>query len=85
VSRQTKQFAIILCLVAMISFSIWPLWKWLSLKKANAALVERTRAAVEKHPELKPAWNIAMEDGVLTWSEAKEILEAAGEKVDPEP
>ena len=83
-SRQTKQFGAILCLVAIISFSIWPLWKWLSVKSANRALEERTRAVVEKHPELKPAWNIAMQDGVLTWAEAKEILEAAGEKVDPE-
>ena len=83
-SRQSKQFGIILCLVAIVSFSIWPLWKWLSVKSANAALQERTRAAVEKHPELKPAWNIAMEDGVLTWSEAKEIVEGAGEKLEPE-
>jgi hypothetical protein len=84
VSGQTKRFGAILCLVAIVSFSLWPLWKWISVTRASAALQERTRAAVEKHPELKPAWNIAMEDGVLTWSEAKEILEAAGEKVDPE-
>jgi hypothetical protein len=84
VSRQSKQFGVILCLVAIVSFSMWPFWKWLSVKSANAALQERTRAVVEKHPELKPAWNIAMQDGVLTWAEAKEILEAAGEKVDPE-
>ena len=81
---QTKRFGVILCLVAVISFSLWPLWKAISIRRANAALLERTRAAVEKHPELKPAWNIAMQDGVLTWDEAKEILEAAGEKVDPE-
>jgi hypothetical protein len=84
VSRQTKMFGAVLCLVAIVSFSLWPLWKWLSVRKASAALEERTRAAVEKHPELKPAWNIAMQDGVLTWEEAKEILEAAGEKVEPE-
>jgi hypothetical protein len=84
VSRQSKQFGVILCLVAIVSFSMWPFWKWLSVKSANAALQEKTRAVVEKHPELKPAWNIAMQDGVLTWAEAKEILEAAGEKVDPE-
>jgi hypothetical protein len=83
-SRQTKQFGIVLCLVAIVSFSLWPLWEWLSRKSASAALQERTRALVEKHPDLKPAWNIAMQDGVLTWAEAKEILEAKGEKVDPE-
>lgn len=83
-NRQTKQFGAILCLVAIVSFSLWPLWKWVSVKPASAALQARTRAAVEKHPELKPAWNIAMEDGVLTQYESKEILEAAGEKVDSE-
>jgi hypothetical protein len=77
-------FAGILCLVATVSFSIWPLWKSISIKRANAALEARTRALVEKHPELKPAWNIAMQDGVLTWEEAKEIIEAAGEKLEPE-
>ena len=83
-SRQSKLFGVILCLVAIISFSIWPVWKWLSVKSASAALREKTRAVVEKHPELKPAWNIAMQDGVLTYDEAKEIVEGAGEKVEPE-
>jgi hypothetical protein len=83
-SHQIKVFSVILCLVAITSFSAWPMWTWLSVKSANAALQAKTRAAVEKHPELRPALNIAMQDGVLTWPEAKEILEAAGEKVDPE-
>jgi hypothetical protein len=84
VNSQMMKFSAILCLVAVISFSAWPLWKWLSVKHASAALEARTRAVVEKHPELRPAWNIAMQDGVLTYDEAKEIVEAAGEKVDPE-
>jgi hypothetical protein len=84
VNKQMMKFGAILCLVAIVSFSAWPAWKWLTIKKANPALVARTKAIVEKHPELKPAWNIAMEDGVLTWSEAKEIIEGAGEKMDPE-
>jgi hypothetical protein len=84
VDRKIMQFAAILCLVAIVSFSAWPLWKRVSLKRANAALEARTRALVEKHPELKPAWNIAMQDGVLTQDEAKEIVEAAGEKLDRE-
>lgn len=78
------KFGVILCLVAMVAFMAWPLWQWLTVKAASAALQERARVALEKHPELKPAWNIAMMDGVLTWAEAKEMLEAAGEKVDPE-
>jgi hypothetical protein len=78
------KFAVTLCLVAIVSFSAWPLWKHLHVKRANAALEARTRALVEKHPELKPAWNIAMEDGVLTREEAKQIVEGAGEKLGPE-
>ena len=83
-NQQMMKFGAILCLVAIVSFSIWPFWQWLTVKKANAALVARTKALVEKHPELKPAWNIAMQDGVLTWDEAKEIIEGAGEKLEPE-
>lgn len=32
----------------------------------------------------KPAWDSAMQDGVLAWSEAKVILLQAGEMVEPE-
>jgi hypothetical protein len=78
------KFGAILCLVAIVSFSAWPVWKGLSAKRASAALEARTRALVEKHPELKPAWNIAMQDGVLTHDEAKEIVEGAGEKLAPD-
>lgn len=74
----------VLAIVAMVSFSIWPFWQWLSVKKANAALQERTKALVAKHPQLKPAYNIAMQDGVLTVDEAKEIVEGAGEKLEPQ-
>lgn len=81
-SRQTVQFGAILCLVAIVSFSLLPLWEWLNFKSASAALQERTKALVEKHPELKPAWNIAMQDGKLSEAEAKEIIEGAGEKID---
>lgn len=83
-SRQTKLFGVVLCLVAMVSFSAWPLWQWLTIKTASASLRQRTEAAVAKRPDLKPALNIAMQDGVLTWAEVKEIMDAAGEKVDPE-
>jgi hypothetical protein len=68
----------------MVSFSAWPLWKRLHVQRASAALEARTRALVEKHPELKPAWNIAMQDGALTRDAAKEIIEGAGEKLQPE-
>jgi hypothetical protein len=75
----------ILALVAMVSFVVvWPMYKKLSLKAVSPALQERTRKVVEQNPRLQPDWDKAMEDGVLTWPEAKAILEKAGEKAEPE-
>jgi len=50
----------------------------------NAATYARTKAAAEKNPRLQPAWDIALQDDVLTWPEAKVILESAGEKAEPD-
>ena len=83
-SRRWKVIGAIVCLIAIVSFASWPLWKKLLLKEASARLYEKTKAVVDKNPQLKPAWDKALEDGVLTTSEAKEILEKAGEKPDPE-
>jgi hypothetical protein len=77
-------FGAILCLVAVLLFAAWPVLKWLRPSPVSAAVFERTKAAVDKNPRLKPAWDKAMEDGVLTWPEAKEILESADEKAEPE-
>src|SRR5262249_26552926 len=41
VNSQMMKFGAILALVAMVSFSIWPLWHWLSVKSASAALQAR--------------------------------------------
>jgi hypothetical protein len=68
----------------MRSFVGWPVYKYLTLKKASPDLIERTRKAVEKHPELKPGYDKAIEDGVLSYDKAKEILEEAGETVGPD-
>jgi len=87
-SRGTKRVAAILCIVAMLSFSAWPIYKYVwhrfGFDPASRAVFERTRALVEKNPQLQPAWDKAMEDGVLTFREARAIIESAGEKVEPE-
>ena len=70
--------------LALLPFVGWPVYKKLTLRKASAALIERTKKAVEKHPELHPDYDKAMEDGVLSYDEAKEILEKAGETVGPD-
>jgi hypothetical protein len=83
-NRRTKQIGVVLCLVAVVCFASWPVYRWLTIKAVSAELYERTKAVVERNPQLRPAWDKALEDGVLTWSEAREILERAGERVDPE-
>jgi hypothetical protein len=70
--------------MAMAFFAGWPFWKWLDAKAVSAALRTRTETLVNKNPQLQPAWAIALQDEVLTWPEAKVIVEAVGEKVDPE-
>jgi hypothetical protein len=74
----------VLGLMAMVFFASWPAWKVIMFKPVNAATYARTKAAVDKNPRLQPAWDIAMQDGVLTWAEAKVILESAGEKAEPD-
>lgn len=80
-TRQQKQFGVILGLIAIVAFASWPFYKWLFIAKANDALRARTQAIVESKPELKPLWDDAMDDDVLTVSEATVIVEKAGEKV----
>jgi hypothetical protein len=82
--RSVKEIGFVLCLMAMAAFSAWPIWKWLSVKAVSAPLQERTEALVKKYPQLEPAWDIAMQDDVLTMPEAKVIIEAAGETVSPD-
>jgi hypothetical protein len=85
VSRRTFLiFGAVLTFLALLPFVGWPLYKKLTFKKASPALIERTKKAVEKHPELKPDYDKAMEDGVLSYDEAKEILEKDGETVGPD-
>ena len=83
-NRQTKQIGAVLCLMAMAFFAGWPFWKWLSIRAVSPTLYARTKAVIEKNPQLQPAWAIAMQDEVLTYPEAKVIIEAAGEKVEPQ-
>ena len=82
--RGTKQIGAILCLMAMAFFAGWPFWKWIGIRAVSPELRERTKALVDKNPQLQPAWAIAMQDEILTYPEAKVIVEAAGEKIEPE-
>lgn len=83
-SRRAKSILVILALVAIVSFSAWPIYKKIMFRQASAALQARTQALVDKNPQLKADWDKAMEDGALSIPEANAILEKAGEKPDPE-
>jgi hypothetical protein len=77
-------FGTVLTFLALLPLVGWPLYEKLTVKKASPALIERTRKAMEKHPELKPDYDKAMEDGVLSYDKAKELLEKTGETVGPD-
>jgi hypothetical protein len=84
-TRRWKRIWAILGLLAMAAMIVaWPIYKKYRLTPVSTSLMERTKKAVEKNPQLQPDWDKAMEDGVLTWPEAKAILEKAGEKAEPE-
>jgi hypothetical protein len=84
VNRRITVIGVILGVVAVVCFVIaMPLYKKSRVKAVRAELYERTKALVDKNPQLRPEWEKAMEDNVLTWDEAKGIIERAGEKVDP--
>ncbi len=84
-TRRTKTTWVILSLLAMgVFIASWPLYKMFAIQQASIALQERTKAAVEKQPHLRPDYDKAMSNGTLSYDEAKAILEKAGEKVEPE-
>lgn len=83
-NNRTKAIGLVLALVAIASFAAWPLWRWLNLKQANAALAARAQALAEKDAKLKAAWQKAMEDEFLSQEEAEAIVVSAGETVTPE-
>ena len=84
--RRTMVIGAILALVAMVCFIVAvPIYRKYSIKPASPSLRERTKEVVEQNPQLKPDWDKAMEDGVLTWPEANAILEKVGQKAEPEP
>jgi len=84
VNQRMRIIGVTFCLMAMAFFAGWPFWKWIYIRSASAAVQQRTKALVDKNPQLKPAWDVAMQDGVLTQPEAKIIVEASGEKLDSE-
>ena len=81
-NTRTKQIGGVLALMAMAFFAGMPFWNWVHARGVTASLQQRTRTLVEQNPQLRVAWEVAMCDGVLTFPEAKLIIESAGEKVE---
>jgi hypothetical protein len=85
VNRKRSRVAIGIAVAAFLLFSAWPVYnKIRRVRNADATLQARARALVEKNRQLQPVWDKAMQDGVLTYDEAKEIVEGAGETLAPE-
>jgi hypothetical protein len=53
--------------LVVIGFVGWPIYRKFATRPVSASLFKRTKAAVEKNPNLQADWNKAMEDGILTW------------------
>ena len=55
------------------------LWVWYDMhnKPANPRIQEGVKRIVEKEPRVKPMYDSAMEDGMLTLSEARAIINEA--------
>ena len=83
-NRRMMVIGVVVAILAISPFLIWPLVQKQTIRAANQAMQERTKALVDKNPQYQAEWKKAMEDGVLTYPEAKAILEKAGEKVEPE-
>lgn len=83
-NRSFMKFGAVLGLISIVFFTAWPIWKWIKFPPASPALYARVQAQVQKDSKLKLAYDIAMQDEVLTQQEAKAILESVGEKVDAE-
>lgn len=83
-SRSVKILGVVLMLGALGGFVGWPVWKKMTIREASAQLQARTKAAVDANLKLRPDWDAAMQDNVLSFDEAKTILEKSGQKVDPE-
>jgi hypothetical protein len=70
--------------MAMSFFAGWPFWGWINKRAASDAMYARTQSLVEKSPQLRPAWDVALQDKVLTSPEARIIILAAGETAEPD-
>jgi len=78
-NQHVKHVGVFLGVVAVTAFVFGrAIYKNLSLGAASAESHERARAAVEKTPALKPDWDKALEDDMLTQVEADDILRKAG-------
>lgn len=82
-NRRTKQIGAALALLAMAIFASGSFWFWVRYRVVSDAVRARLETIVEKHPEVKPAWDSALADQRLTQAEAEEIARLAGEKLEP--
>lgn len=84
-NRRTIQVGAVLALVAMASFGAWPFWKYLYVRAADAELQRRATELAAQQPHVQLALAVALQDDVLTESEATAIVAGADDAPPPSP
>jgi len=69
---------LVIAIAVIVGIGVW-VWHDLNTKPANDRIQAGIKAIVAKEPSLKPAYNEALKDGVLTTLEANAILKKAEE------
>jgi len=68
-------FSAALVVLAVLVFAGWRVWSRANGRPASEALHQKIKVLVDKKPDLRPSYDRAMEDGVLTIGEARAILD----------
>lgn len=71
--RQLTRYTSILVVVVIVVAGAWRIWWRYENLPASDSQRQDVEALVEKHPELRPSYDRALADGVLTVREAKLI------------
>jgi WD40 repeat protein len=83
-NRRTKLIALIVAGTIVAALAGWRAWDRVQNNPASEALHQRVKELLAERHDLRPSYDRAMEDGVLTRAEAQAILEAA-EKTNSDP
>ncbi len=75
-SKVVRTIAMLVCVV--VGIAMW-VWYDIHTKPANPRISDGVRRIIKEEPSLKPMYDEAMSDGLLTLGEANAILNEANE------